>query len=355
MKAKICEVLRKVMKEEMERDKDVYVLGEEVGVYGGAYQCTAGLLDVFGAHRVVDTPISEMGFTGMAVGSAFMGLKPICEFMTFNFALQSIDHIVNSAAKTLYMSGGRIKCPIVFRGPNGFSKGVGAQHTQDFSGFFCALPGIKVVMPFSARDHIGLLRSAIRDPNPVVVLESELLYPKEVECEEAFLDPEYMLPLNKAIVECAGEEVTVVGLSVTVGVCLEAQKILKSQNTSIEVVNMVAINPLDVKSVEESVQKTKRLLVVDYAWPECGVASEIASQISHSMFGQLEHPVETLCSKKVPTPYAQELEELMYPTPQDVVDQVNKMLSRMQYRSTANTADTTDTADTTNTADTTDS
>ncbi|OAG28787.1 pyruvate dehydrogenase E1 component beta subunit [Nematocida displodere] len=332
MKSKIRDLIKKVIASEMKRDELVYVLGEEVAAYGGAYQCTAGLLEEFGAGRVVDTPISEMGFTGMAVGSAFQGLKPICEFMTFNFALQSIDHIINSAAKTLYMSGGRISCPIVFRGPNGFALGVGAQHTQDFSGLFCAVPGLKVVAPYTARDHVGLLRSAIRDPNPVIVLESELLYPCDMEHEESILEENFMLPLNKAIVEHEGCDVTLVGISISVGLCFKARKLLADRGISAEVINMVAINPLDIETVEASVQKTKKLLIVDCAWPECGIASEISASISSRLFKVLDRPVFTLCSKKIPTPYAEELEAAMYPTPSDIECAVNMLLSTGEYK-----------------------
>ncbi|KAH9385239.1 pyruvate dehydrogenase E1 component beta subunit [Nematocida major] len=330
MKCKVSEVIKKVLEQEMERDSSVYILGEEVAVYGGAYQCTAGLLDKFGSSRVVDTPISEMGFTGMAVGSAFMGLKPVCDFMTFNFALQSMDHIINSAAKTLYMSGGRIKCPIVFRGPNGFAYGVGAQHTQDFTGFFAAIPGLKVVIPYSARDHAGLLRSAIRDPNPVVVLESEILYPKQMEFDEGVVyDPEFLLPLDKAIVEVEGSAVTILGIGLTVGLCLEAARALKQQNISAEVINAISVNPLDITTVQKSVEKTKNLLIVDYAWPECGIASEVAASISSRLFGMLDKPVHTLCSKKIPTPYAKELESAMYPSVDDISTAVYSLLNKM--------------------------
>lgn len=310
----------------MQRDKSVYVLGEEVAVYGGAYKCTSGLLQEFGAARVVDMPISEIGFTGMAVGSAFLGLKPICEFMTFNFALQALDHIFNSAAKTLYMSGGRFSCPIVFRGPNGFSPGVAAQHTQDFSGMFCGIPGMKVVAPYTAADHVGLLRSAIRDPNPVVVLESEVLYPLDVEYAEEILGEEYAQPLNKSVVLEEGSDVTLIGMSVTVGLCLEAAKNLKKTNISAEVINLISINPLDMHTLEVSAEKTRRVIIVDFNWPECSVASEISSRLSHSLFGKLSRPIEILCAKKVPTPYAEELEREMYPSPETVREKAVEMV-----------------------------
>ncbi|KAI5186753.1 pyruvate dehydrogenase E1 component beta subunit [Nematocida homosporus] len=331
MKKRISEVIRDTIAGEMERDDRVFVLGEEVAVYGGAYQCTAGLLDKFGSGRVIDTPISEIGFSGLAVGAAWNGLRPVCDYMSFSFALQALDHIINSAAKTLYMSGGRIKCPIVFRGPNGFAYGVGAQHTQDFSGFFAAIPGLKVVMPYSARDFAGLLRSAIRDNNPVLVLESEVLYSREMECSEEIMQPDFVLPLNKAIVECIGSEVTLVGMGISVGLCLEAKKVLEGQGVSVEVINMVAINPLDIDGVVESVKKTKRLLVVDWAWPECGVAAEISAATSFRLFGEMDKPVFTLCSKKIPTPYAEELEQLMYPTVDDIVQAANMLLGKMEY------------------------
>ncbi|KAI5167955.1 pyruvate dehydrogenase E1 component beta subunit, partial [Nematocida sp. AWRm78] len=245
---------------------------------------------------------------------------------------QSMDHIINSAAKTLYMSGGRIKCPIVFRGPNGYAYGVGAQHTQDFTGFFSAIPGLKVVIPYSARDFAGLLRSAIRDPNPVIVLENEILYSREVEYSESVYDKEFLLPLDKSIIEVSGDAVTVVGVGITVGVCLEAEKVLKQQNISVEVINVIAINPLDIPTIEKSVTKTKKLLIVDYAWPECGIASEISASISSRLFGHLDSPVYTLCSKKIPTPYAEELEKLMYPSADDVISCVHMLLAKMEYK-----------------------
>lgn len=331
MLCRVSEVIQKVLAQEMERDELVYVLGEEVGVYGGAYKCTAGLIDRFGSNRVIDTPISEIGFTGMAVGSAFMGLRPVCEFMSFSFALQSMDHIINSAAKTLYMSGGRIKCPIVFRGPNGFVYGVGAQHTQDFSGFFASIPGLKVVIPYSARDHAGVLRSAIRDENPVIILENEVLYSKEMDCCDSVFDPEFILPLDKSVVESTGEDVTILGIGLTVGLCLSAGKILSTQNISAEIVNILCINPLDIPTIEQSVRKTKHLLIVDYAWPECGLASEVSAAISSLLFGHISKPVYTLCSKKVPTPYAEELESAMYPTTEEIVRAVHCLLSKREY------------------------
>ncbi|KAI5192247.1 pyruvate dehydrogenase E1 component beta subunit [Nematocida minor] len=331
MQCKISEVIQKVLSQEMERDESVYVLGEEVAVYGGAYQCTAGLLDRFGSLRVIDTPISEMGFTGMAVGSAFMGLKPVCDFMSFSFALQSLDHIINSAAKTLYMSGGRLNCPIVFRGPNGFAYGVGAQHTQDFSGFYAAIPGLKVVIPYSPRDYAGVLRSAIRDPNPVVILENEILYSRAMECDESIFDKDFLLPLDKSIIESEGTDITIVGIGLTVGLCLDALKVLKQQKISAEIVNVLAVNPLDINTIEKSVRKTKKLLIVDYAWPECGVASEISASISSRLFNLLDKPVYTLCSKKIPTPYAEELEKAMYPNADDIVTSAHILLSKMEY------------------------
>lgn len=318
-KLKISEVVRETIASEMRRDLAVFVIGEEVGVYGGAYQGTKGLLREFGAARVVDTPISELGFAGLAVGAAFTRLRPICEFMTFNFALQALDHVINSAAKTLYMSGGRIRCPIVFRGPNGYAPGVAAQHTQDFTGFFASIPGLKAVAPYSARDHAGLLRSAIRDDNPVVVLEHEVLYTREWDAAEEEMGSEYTLPLDKAIVERSGKKITLVGISLTTGTCLEAAERLEAAGISTEVINMVAINPLDVETVEKSVKKTKRLLIVDNAWPECGVASEISSSISRRLFAYLRKPVKILAGKKVPTAYCTELESLTYPTVDDVV------------------------------------
>ncbi|KAI5180197.1 pyruvate dehydrogenase E1 component beta subunit [Nematocida sp. AWRm80] len=327
MKGRISGLIKGVIRSEMKRDPMVYILGEEVGVYGGAYQCTAGLLDEFGSGRVIDTPISEIGFTGMAVGSAWCGLKPICEFMTFNFALQSMDHIINSAAKTLYMSGGRMACPIVFRGPNGYSPGVGAQHTQDFASFLAAIPGLKVVSPYTARDHVGLLRAAIRDSNPVVVLESEVLYPKEMDYDPEILNDDYMLPLDKALVECQGTDITLVGTSISVGLCLEVQKQLLEKDISVEVINMVCINPLDIDTVEKSVRKTRRLVVVDWGWPECSIPTEVCYSITTRLSSDLAHTPVTMSSKKVPTPYAEELEQLMYPSVTNILDTVTQIVS----------------------------
>jgi len=332
MRLKVKDAIKHVISREMERDPLVYLIGEEVGVCGGPYQCSSGLLEAFGSARVVDTPISEIGFTGCAVGSAFCGLKPICEFMSWSFSLQALDHLVNSAAKTLYMSGGQIKCPIVFRGPNGFVPGLGAQHTNDLSGYFCSVPGLKVVAPHSVKEHIGLIRSAIRDQNPVIVLENEVLYLKEEECDEEVLGDEFSLPLDRALVVREGSEVTLVGVSLSVELCLGAAKILNEQNTSVEVLSMVAINPLDIDGVERSVRRTGRVVVVEYGWPECGIGSEIAAQIGKRAFSGLLCPVVTISGKKVPTPYAKEIEEFAVPTVDGVVNEINKMMGRMEYK-----------------------
>ncbi|KAF7683387.1 Pyruvate dehydrogenase E1 component subunit beta, mitochondrial [Astathelohania contejeani] len=312
------EALNIALKEEMERDTRVFVLGEEVGRRGGPYKVTKGLIDIFGERRVMDTPISEMGFTGMAVGAAFMGLRPVVDFMTWNFALQSIDQIINSAAKTLYMSGGLIKTPIVFRGPNGVSPGVGAQHTQDFCAYYGAVPGLKVVAPFSARDHRGLLKSAIRDPNPVVFLENEILYDFTFNRCSTFNDTNYCQDLNKAIIEQEGSEITLIGISITVDTCLKAAKLLEKKDISCEVINLISISPIDWETIKRSVIKTRRCAIVDNGWKNFSVASEISAGINEMCFGILKCKILRLNGAFCPTPYAKNLEDMSFPTPEIV-------------------------------------
>ncbi|KAG5859928.1 pyruvate dehydrogenase subunit beta [Encephalitozoon hellem] len=314
----VREALNQAIDEEMERDERVFVLGEEVGVSGGNHDVTKGLHRKYGRWRVLDTPISEMGFTGLAVGASYLGLRPIVEFMTWNFALQSIDHIINSCAKTLYMSGGKVSCPIVFRGPNGFNPGYAAQHTQDFCSYYGAVPGLKVVAPYTARDHKGLLKSAIRDESPVVFLENETLY------SDAYddIEKEYTQPLDKAVVEVEGTDITLIGVSLSVRICMEAAKVLKDMGISCEVINLVSIRPIDKKALIGSAKKTKCIFVVDFSWPSFSVASEVSAIIHEQCFGDLLAPVQRINGKDVPTPYSEEIERMAFPTHLDVVDSV---------------------------------
>ena len=319
----VREALRDAMAAEMRRDKDVFLLGEEVAQYQGAYKISQGLLDEFGAGRVIDTPITEHGFTGMAVGAALNGLRPIVEFMTFNFSMQAIDHIINSAAKTLYMSGGQMGCPIVFRGPNGAASRVGAQHSQCYASWYAHCPGLKVVAPWSAADAKGLLRAAIRDPNPVIFLENEILYGNTFDCPT---DPEFILPIGKAKIERAGEHVTIVGFSISVGTAMKAAEILAEQGISAEVINLRSLRPLDIGTIVASVKKTNRLVTVEEGWPFAGIGAEIAMQIMENCFDYLDAPPVRVHGVDVPMPYAANLEKLALPTPEWVVDAVRKIV-----------------------------
>ncbi|GAA5989259.1 hypothetical protein JCM5350_005051 [Sporobolomyces pararoseus] len=324
------EALNSAMEEEMIRDETVFVLGEEVAQYNGAYKVTKGLLDKFGEKRVIDTPITEAGFTGIAVGAAFAGLRPVCEFMTFNFAMQAIDQIVNSAGKTYYMSGGNVPCPVVFRGPNGAAAGVGAQHSQDYASWYGQIPGLKVVSPYSAEDCRGLLKAAIRDPNPVVVLENEILYGQSFTVSKEAQSTDFILPIGKAKVERQGKDVTVVGHSRMVGLALEAAEILKEEGIEVEVINMRSIRPLDIETIKESVKKTNRLVTVEGGFPAFGVGSEICAQIVESeAFDYLDAPVERITGADLPTPYAKTLEDLAFPDTPTIV----KVIKRSLYRS----------------------
>jgi pyruvate dehydrogenase E1 component beta subunit len=318
----VREALRDAMAEEMRRDKDVFLLGEEVGQYQGAYKVSQGLLDEFGPQRIIDTPITEMGFAGMAVGAAFAGLKPIVEFMTMNFSMQAIDHIINSAAKTLYMSGGQQPCPIVFRGPNGAAARVAAQHSQDFASWYAHCPGLKVVAPWSAADAKGLLKAAIRDPNPVVVLENEILYGQSFDVPE---DPDFIVPLGKAKIERAGEHVTIVAYSRMVGVALDAAAKLEADGISAEVINLRSLRPLDVDSIVASVQKTNRIVTVEEGWAYAGIGAEIAAVIMENAFDWLDAPVVRVAGLDVPMPYAANLERLALPGADNVADAARKV------------------------------
>lgn len=312
----VREALRDAMAEEMRRDGDVFVMGEEVAEYQGAYKVTQGLLDEFGADRVIDTPITEHGFAGLGAGAAFTGLKPIIEFMTFNFAMQAIDHIINSAAKTRYMSGGLVECPIVFRGPNGAASRVGAQHSQNYASWYANVPGLKVIAPFDAADCKGLLKSAIRDPNPVVFLENELLYGDTFEVPEM---DDYTVPIGKARIFRQGSDVTIVSYSITVREALKAADKLADQGISAEIIDLRTIRPLDIDTVIESVKKTNRCVVAEEGWPQCSVASDVSAQLMEKAFDWLDAPVTRVNSVDVPLPYANNLEKAAVVDADDIV------------------------------------
>lgn len=312
----VREALRDAMAEEMRADGNVYVMGEEVAEYNGAYKVTQGLLDEFGAKRVIDTPITEHGFAGIAVGSAFKGLKPIVEFMTMNFAMQAIDHIINSAAKTLYMAGGQLGCPIVFRGPNGAASRVGAQHSQSYASWYGHVPGLKVIAPWSASDAKGMMKAAIRDPNPVVILENEIMYGQSFEVPT---DEDYVIPIGRAKIEREGKDVTIVAYSIMVGKALKAAEQLAEEGIDAEVVNLRTIRPLDRHTIIESVKKTNRLVCVEEDWPFAGVNAEIAALVMEHAFDYLDAPVVRVNAADVPLPYAANLEALALPQPEHIV------------------------------------
>jgi pyruvate dehydrogenase E1 component beta subunit len=319
------EALRDAMAEEMRRDGDVYVMGEEVAEYQGAYKITQGLLQEFGENRVVDTPITEHGFAGLAVGSAFAGLKPIVEFMTFNFAMQAIDHIINSAAKTLYMSGGQMGCSIVFRGPNGAAARVAAQHSQDYTAWYSNVPGLLVVSPSNAADAKGLLKAAIRNPNPVVFLENEILYGQSGPVPKI---DDFVLPLGKARIARAGTDVTLVSFSIGMTYALKAADELASQGINAEVIDLRTIRPMDTETVLASVRKTGRCVTIEEGWPQSGVGSEISAQIMENAFDWLDAPVKRITGKDVPMPYAANLEKLALPTVGEIVEAVKAVCYR---------------------------
>lgn len=322
----IREALRDAMAEEMRRDESVFVMGEEVAEYQGAYKVTQGLLQEFGAKRVVDTPITEHGFAGLGVGAAFLGLRPIVEFMTFNFSMQAIDQIINSAAKTLYMSGGQLGCPIVFRGPNGAASRVGAQHSQCFASWYAHCPGLKVVSPYSAADAKGLLKSAIRDPNPVIFLENELLYGRSFEVPE---DPDYIVPLGKASVVRKGKDVSIVAFSITVGMALEAAEILAQQNNiDAEVIDLRTLRPLDTETILQSLAKTHRLVTVEEGFPYAGIGSEIFALVCEKAFDELDAQPVRVTAEDVPLPYAANLEKLALPSVEKIVNAVKEVCGK---------------------------
>jgi pyruvate dehydrogenase E1 component beta subunit len=311
------EALRDAMAEEMRRDQDVFVMGEEVAEYQGAYKVTQGLLQEFGAKRVIDTPITEHGFAGLGVGAAFAGLKPIVEFMTFNFAMQAMDHLINSAAKTHYMSGGQVACHIVFRGPNGAAARVAAQHSQDYSSWYSHIPGLKVIAPSNAADAKGLLKAAIRDPNPVILLENEILYGHSSPVPK--LD-DFVLPIGKARIARAGNDVTIVAWSMGMSYALQAAEELARDGIDAEVIDLRTLKPMDVETIVASVQKTARCVTVEEGWKQSGVGAEIAAQLIENAFDYLDAPVTRVCGKDVPMPYAANLEKLALPSVAEVIE-----------------------------------
>lgn len=323
----VRDALNSAIDEEMERDERVFILGEEVAQYDGAYKVTRGLWKKWGDKRVIDTPITEMGFAGIAVGSAMAGLRPICEFMTFNFAMQAMDQIINSAAKTFYMSAGRVNVPIVFRGPNGAAAGVAAQHSQCFGAWYSHVPGLKVVSPYTSEDFKGLLKAAIRDPDPVVCLENELLYGVQYPMSDEALTKDFVLPIGKAKIEKAGKHITIVAHSKAVETSLEAAKELAGKGIEAEVINLRSLRPLDIDTITKSVVKTNHLLSVEQGWPQSGIGAEILARMMESeVFYHLDQPAVRITGADIPMPYAKELEAAAIPRPPDVVDAVKRIL-----------------------------
>ena len=321
-KITVREALRDAMSEEMRLDNNVFIMGEEVAEYQGAYKVTQGLLDEFGDKRVIDTPITEHGFAGIGVGAAFANLKPIVEFMTFNFAMQAIDQIINSAAKTLYMSGGQMGCPIVFRGPNGAASRVGAQHSHCYASWYAHCPGLKVIAPWSSEDAKGLLKSAIRDPNPIIFLENEVLYGQSFDCPE---DENFLIPIGKAKIEKVGSDVTIVAFSIMVGKSLEAAEFLKDIGIDAEVINLRTLRPLDTETILNSVKKTNRVVTCEEGFPFSGIGAEISAVINENVFDWLDAPVTRVAGKDVPMPYAANLEKLALPQVDDIVNACKKV------------------------------
>lgn len=321
----VREAIRDAMAEEMRRSDDVFLMGEEVAQYQGAYKVSQGLLDEFGDRRVIDTPITEHGFTGIAVGAAFAGLNPIVEFMTFNFAMQAIDHIINSAAKTLYMSGGQMGCPIVFRGANGAAARVGAQHSQDYATWYAQIPGLKVVQPYSAADYKGLMKSAIRDPNPVIVLENEILYGRSFEVPEI---EDFTVPIGKAKIWREGSDVTIVSFGIGMQYALEAADKLAGEGISAEVIDLRTIRPMDTDAIVKSVMKTNRCVTVEEGFPVCSIGGHISAVLMQQAFDYLDAPVINCTGKDVPMPYAANLERLALVTTDDVIAAVKSVTYR---------------------------
>ena len=312
----VREALRDAMAEEMRRDEAVFLLGEEVAEYQGAYKVSQGLLQEFGPRRVIDTPITEQGFTGLGVGAGFAGLRPIVEFMTFNFAMQAIDQIINSAGKTRYMSGGQMSCPIVFRGPNGIAARVAAQHSQCYASWYAHVPGLKVLAPYSGADHKGLLKAAIRDPNPVVFLEHELVYGESFAVPD---DPEFIVPIGKARIARAGEHVTITAFSRMVKLAMQAAEELEKAGISAEIIDLRTLRPFDIETVVASVKKTNRIVAIEEGWPFAGIGAELAAIMMEGAFDWLDAPLKRVAGKDVPLPYAANLERLAVPQVEDIV------------------------------------
>src|SRR5437879_3781650 len=325
VKMTVREALRDAMAEEMRKDGQVFLMGEEVAQYQGAYKVSQGLLEEFGERRRIDTPITEHGFAGLGVGAAFNGLKPIVEFMTFNFAMQAIDQIINSAAKTHYMSGGQMKCPIVFRGPNGAAARVAAQHSQCYASWYAHVPGMRVLAPWSAADAKGLLKAAIRDPNPVIFLENEILYGPSFDVPD---DPDFVLPIGKAKIERAGKDVTITAFSIMVGKALVAAEELAKQGIDAEVINLRSLRPFDTETIVNSVKKTNRLVSVEEGWPFAGIGSELAAQMMEHAFDWLDAPVKRVHGVDVPLPYAANLERMALPQPENIVEAARAVCNR---------------------------
>ncbi|MCA3597589.1 MAG: pyruvate dehydrogenase complex E1 component subunit beta [Methylobacterium sp.] len=325
VKMTVREALRDAMAEEMRRDDKVFVMGEEVAEYQGAYKVTQGLLQEFGARRVIDTPITEHGFAGVGVGAAMTGLRPIVEFMTFNFAMQAIDHIINSAAKTLYMSGGQLGCPIVFRGPNGAAARVAAQHSQDYAAWYSQIPGLKVIQPYTAADAKGLLKAAIRDENPIVFLENEILYGQSFDVPKG---DDWLLPIGKARVARVGHHVTLVSFGIGMTYATKAADALAGEGIEAEVIDLRTIRPMDIATVIRSIQKTNRCVAIEEGWPQSGVTSEIGMRIMEEAFDYLDAPVIRITGKDVPMPYAANLEKLALPNVGEVVAAAKAVLYR---------------------------
>jgi pyruvate dehydrogenase E1 component beta subunit len=321
----VREALRDAMAEEMRADPNVFVMGEEVAEYQGAYKVTQNLLQEFGAKRVVDTPITEHGFAGLGVGAAFMGLRPVVEFMTWNFAMQAMDQLINSAAKTNYMSGGQIRCPIVFRGPNGAASRVGAQHSQCYASWYAHVPGLTVIAPYSAADAKGLLKSAIRNPNPVIFLENEMLYGQSFDVPD---DADYTVPIGKANIVREGTDVTITAFSIMVGKALAAAEELEKEGISAEVIDLRTLRPLDTQTIAESVKKTSRLVSVEEGWPFAGIGSELAAQMMEHCFDWLDAPVVRVYGADVPLPYAANLEKLALPQASNIVSAAKSVMYR---------------------------
>lgn len=322
VKMTVREALNEALAEEMRRDDKVFLIGEEVAQYQGAYKVSQGLLDEFGARRVIDTPITEQGFAGLGVGAAFGGLRPVVEFMTFNFAMQAIDQIVNSAAKTHYMSGGQMHAPMVFRGPNGAAARVGAQHSQCYASWYSHVPGLKVIMPYTAADAKGLLKAAIRDDNPVIFLENELLYGHQFDVPK--LD-DFVLPIGKARIHKAGNDVTIVGMGMGMNYAVEALPEFEKLGIDVELIDLRTVRPMDLPTIIESVKKTGRLVTIEEGFPQSSVGTEIATRVMQQAFDYLDAPIATIAGKDVPMPYAANLEKLALPSVAEVVDAVKSV------------------------------